>query len=78
MKTAISIPQDVFKQGEALAKKLGISRSQMYVQALKSLVAACGHVHVREALDKIYASEESKLEPGLGKAQSRALGGEKW
>ena len=58
MKTAISIPDPVFEESEVLAKKLGLSRSQLYVQALKKLVAAYGHVHVREALDRVYETEE--------------------
>jgi metal-responsive CopG/Arc/MetJ family transcriptional regulator len=36
MKTAVSIPDDVFQSAEQLARRLGMSRSELYVQALKS------------------------------------------
>lgn len=38
MKTAISVPDDIFRRGEALARSLGISRSQLYSQALEEYV----------------------------------------
>lgn len=34
MKVAVSIPDDVFSQGEALAKRLSLSRSKLYARAL--------------------------------------------
>ena len=39
MKTAISLPDDLFKSGDALAKRLGVSRSELYARALADLVA---------------------------------------
>ena len=78
MKTAISIPDEVFEEGEILAKKLGISRSELYVQALKKLVAQMGHVHITETLNRVYAKIDSRMDEGLARAQSRALGRDKW
>lgn len=39
MKIAVSIPDPVFAQGEALAKKLKLSRSKLYARALDAFVA---------------------------------------
>lgn len=39
MKTAVSIPDPVFDEAEALAKRLGISRSKLYARALGTFVA---------------------------------------
>lgn len=33
MKTAISLPDSVFEEAEALAQKLGLSRSELYTNA---------------------------------------------
>ncbi|MBA4162015.1 MAG: hypothetical protein C0515_08055 [Novosphingobium sp.] len=35
MKVAVSIPDDVFTQGEAAARRLRLSRSKLYARALK-------------------------------------------
>lgn len=37
-KTAISLPEDVFEQGEQVAAEMGISRSELYTQALRHLI----------------------------------------
>src|ERR1041384_6218880 len=39
MKTAISIPDSIFHDADALAKRLGISRSELYARAVADLVA---------------------------------------
>jgi metal-responsive CopG/Arc/MetJ family transcriptional regulator len=39
MKTAISIPDEVFERGEQLARELSKSRSQLYSEALDEYVA---------------------------------------
>jgi predicted transcriptional regulator len=39
MKTAISIPDDVFEEAERLADRLQTSRSQLYTRALAEFVA---------------------------------------
>jgi metal-responsive CopG/Arc/MetJ family transcriptional regulator len=36
MKVAVSIPDDIFEQGEAMARRLGTSRSRLYAQALNA------------------------------------------
>lgn len=36
MKTAISLPDSIFKEAESLTKKLGVSRSELYTKALKA------------------------------------------
>ena len=34
MKTAISIPDEVFRSAERLAQRLGVSRSELYAKAV--------------------------------------------
>jgi metal-responsive CopG/Arc/MetJ family transcriptional regulator len=38
MKTAISVPDEVFEKGEATAKRLKISRSELYSRALQAFL----------------------------------------
>lgn len=53
MKTAISIPDDVFADAEKLARALKKSRSQLYSYALKEYVARHAADQVTEALDRV-------------------------
>ncbi len=53
MKTAISIPDDVFTNAEKLARALKKSRSQLYSHALKEYVARHAPDQVTEALDRV-------------------------
>jgi len=55
MKAAVSIPDDVFEQGERLARRLHTSRSQLYARALADFV-------VQHEDDKITSSMNTVLE----------------
>ena len=78
MKTAISLPDDLFKSGDALAKRLGVSRSELYARALADLVAKYKTSQLTQRLNAVYAEEESRLDPATSAAQSRALSRESW
>jgi predicted transcriptional regulator len=53
MKTAVSIPDDLFRQADALAGRLGKSRSEVYREALADYVARREPGAVTRALDEI-------------------------
>ena len=53
MKTAISIPDDVFADAERLARVLKKSRSQLYSRALREYVARHAADQITEALDRV-------------------------
>jgi predicted transcriptional regulator len=53
MKTAVSIPDDVFEGAERLARKTKKSRSQLVSDALREYVARHAVDEVTEALDKL-------------------------
>ncbi|HSC20453.1 MAG TPA: hypothetical protein VLC07_01880 [Solirubrobacterales bacterium] len=78
MKTAISIPDPVFEAAEEVAKKLGVSRSELYSRAIESFVRTWRDEDVTEALNRVYATEPSELDPALARAQSAAIGREEW
>lgn len=76
MKTAISIPDEIFESAEVLASRLGISRSQLYATALARLIAEHERGQVTARLDAVYGdagSEPSRLEPGYAALQARAV-----
>lgn len=53
MKTAVSIPDDLFRQADELAARLGKSRSEVYREALADYVARREPREVTRALDAI-------------------------
>ncbi|MCZ7664655.1 MAG: ribbon-helix-helix domain-containing protein [Thermoleophilia bacterium] len=53
MKTAISIPDDVFEDAERLARTLKKSRSRLYVDAVREYVARHSGDQVTQALDQM-------------------------
>ncbi len=65
MKTAISIPDELFEQAERAARRLDVSRSELYVAALRAYLAARPFMGVTERLDALYAEEDSALDPML-------------
>lgn len=78
MKTAISIPEKVFKSAEDLANQLGKSRSQLYTQAISSYVNRHSNDNVTKKLDEVYISEDSHLDKSLKSLQARSIPKEKW
>lgn len=79
MKTAISIPNDVFEEAERVAAELKQSRSQLYSRAVREYVARHSADSVTAALDAVYAGEndESELE-FLRVVARRTLGHSEW
>jgi metal-responsive CopG/Arc/MetJ family transcriptional regulator len=78
MKTAISIPQKVFETAEKLATKMGMSRSQLYVTAIKSYVEAHEGEAITAKLNEVYSQVDSKLDPKLKKLQAKAISRNRW
>ncbi|WP_000844759.1 ribbon-helix-helix domain-containing protein, partial [Leptospira interrogans] len=50
MKTAISIPDELFRAAEKIAKKLGIPRSQLFAKALEEFIQSHSKESVTEKL----------------------------
>ncbi len=78
MKTAISLPDELFARAETLAGILQVSRSQLYAQALREYVDRRSQDAIRQALDEVYATESSELDPGFMAAQMEILEDEGW
>ncbi len=80
MKTAISIPDEIFEQAERLAKTRGWSRSELYANAVSAFVNSERFSGVREKLDALYGdgAADSRVEPLLAKAQARSIAKDKW
>jgi hypothetical protein len=70
MKTAISIPDEVFAEADRLAHKLKQSRSQLYSRAVREYVARHSDDDVTAALDALYA-HEAPADDSFGRAVAK-------
>jgi metal-responsive CopG/Arc/MetJ family transcriptional regulator len=78
MKTAISIPNDIFVSAEQLAKRLNMSRSELYTRAIEQYIAECRHTGVKEKLDEVYESDFESIDPAVLDAQAISIPTEEW
>jgi len=78
MKTAISIPEEIFISAEKLAKDLRISRSELYSRAVGEFVKERRFNGVTEKLNKIYGKSSSSLHPRIREAQASSITEEEW
>jgi predicted transcriptional regulator len=70
MKTAISIPDDLFQAAEILAAELNQSRSQLYSRAVREYVARHSADRITAALDA-FCAPGSEEEPDFVRTASR-------
>jgi metal-responsive CopG/Arc/MetJ family transcriptional regulator len=80
VKTAISIPDSLFSAAERLAKRLGVSRSELYQRAVRSFLEQHRAEGVTESLDALYETEgvSSGLDPFIENLQGASIAKEDW
>jgi predicted transcriptional regulator len=82
MKTAVSIPDDLFAEAERLAYRLNRPRSQLYADALREYVARHDPDAITEALnhviDTVASGPDWGLDPAFAAAGHRLLEREEW
>ncbi len=78
MKTAISIPDGIFVEAEELAKKLQISRSELYTQAVTAYLKNSLSSQITEKLNQVYQDIDSKLSEDIIQMQFSSLEEEQW
>ena len=59
MKTAISMPDEVFRRAEAAAKRLGMSRSELFTRAAVEFLRAHQTADIKQSYDRAFAEPES-------------------
>jgi metal-responsive CopG/Arc/MetJ family transcriptional regulator len=78
MKTAVSIPDDVFAGAERLARRTKKSRSQLFSDAVKEYVARHAAEEVTEAMDRVCAGLEGSVDEFTSTAGRRILERTEW
>jgi len=78
MKTAISIPDDVYAEAERLTRRLKTSRSRLYTDAIREYVARHDPDVVTRALDRVSELVDSRADPFVSAVGRRRLEQVEW
>ncbi len=78
MKTAISVPNEVFELSEKLAKKLKVSRSAIFAMGVKKLAEEHDEEEIIAQINQICEKVDTSLDPAVRQYQNRILQKEKW
>jgi metal-responsive CopG/Arc/MetJ family transcriptional regulator len=78
VKTAVSMPDDLFRLAEAAARRLRVSRSELYANAIAEYLKRQQDNAITERLNEVYARRSAKLDAGLHSAQVKSLGKDAW
>jgi len=78
MKTAISIPDKIFRDAERLSRRLKKSRSQIYAEAVTEYVARHDTEAVTEAMNKVCETMTDYPDPAISGAARRTLEDVEW
>lgn len=63
MKTAVSVPDEVFEQAERAAKQLKLSRSELYSRALSEYLARHTESEVTAAINAVISEAGQPRDP---------------
>lgn len=78
MKTAVSIPDEVFEKVERLARRAGRSRSEVFSAALSEYVARHAPDEVTDAMDRVIANVGDQQDAFISAAGRRVLENTEW
>jgi len=77
MKTAISLPDEVFRAAERLAKRLKKSRSELYRDAIQAYLARYDEDELKRIYDELAATMTDD-DYAFARAASRRAGRDTW
>ena len=78
MKTAISIPDKIYRDAERLSRRLKKSRSQVYTEAVTEYIARHDPEAVTEAMNQVCEMVDTRPDPALAAAARRILEAVEW
>jgi metal-responsive CopG/Arc/MetJ family transcriptional regulator len=78
MKTVISIPDDLFRSADELAVRMGVSRSELYAEAVRRLLGERLAEEVTARLNDVYEHSSGGLDPVLEALQLKSMAKLEW
>ena len=74
VKTAISVPDALFREADAYAERNGVSRSQLYCDAVAEYLAKRRREDITARLDEVLAEAPNDLDPVIARMQAASIG----
>jgi metal-responsive CopG/Arc/MetJ family transcriptional regulator len=78
MKTAVSVPDEVFRAAERQARRAKKSRSQLYAEALSEYLARHAPDEVTDAMNRVIERVRESTDPFVSRAARRVLERSEW
>jgi metal-responsive CopG/Arc/MetJ family transcriptional regulator len=78
MKTAISLPDEIFEDAEQLARRLKMSRSALFAEAVAEYVSRHSPEAITEDLDRVADALDTHLDRPMAATTRRILGRSEW
>jgi hypothetical protein len=78
MKTAISVPEEIFQLSEKLAKKLNISRSKVFAMGIAKLDQEFQSDDTTARLNEYYSKEKAEIDPVILRMATLSLPKDEW
>jgi predicted transcriptional regulator len=78
MRTALSVPDDIFERAEQLARAQGRSRSELYAAALREYIARHAPDEATADIDQVVASVGDPHDPFTSHAARPVLADTEW
>lgn len=69
MKTAISLPDDLYAKAQATADRMGIPRSQLFAKAVAEYLEQHSDETVTASIDEVLADNPSELDSRMDRMQ---------
>ena len=74
----MSVPDDLFLKAERAARRLRMSRSQLFATAISEFLERQQTNAVTERLNEVYSRRPAKLNPALQRAQLKSIDKDSW
>ena len=78
MKTAVSVPDELFRLAEVAARRLRVPRSRLYATAISEFLNRQQEGAVTERLNEAYSRLPAKVDSALHRAQLRSIEKDSW
>ena len=78
MKTAVSLPDDLFDHADEFAEHAKLSRSELYARALREYLERHDEDRITAQLDALAAEVDTRVRPEMKRATRKVLERDEW
>ena len=78
MKTAVSLPDDLFDNADEFAERAQLSRSELYARALREYLERHDEDRITAQLDALAAAIDTRVAPQMKRAVRKVLERDEW